>query len=534
MKRNRLLYLLPFALILLGIAACGGSSDTPTGTVQVSLTDAAAAEETFDNVLVTVTEVWFHKRDTAGPGEAGWLKYPLPVPKVVDLAHLTDGRIDNVLSQTLPVGDYRQIRVLLAPTEDNDYLAPYNNEVVQGPNSYPLRIPDAFHGIALQGTFHVAEASPLRLAIDFNLNNDVVRVTRNGATEFILKPRLRYFDLDNAGSITGTVSSAAGQHWFVIKAEQRDAGDNVYTVKRFTGVRADNTFVISFLKPGNYDIVLRGRGVETVIVRGVPVVRGANTPLLASGTIAMPAGTDFFGNTKVSPTGAWVNFYQTLDNAITGETNEYPYEIRYRHVNPFTGFFYNSIALSNGPIHFGNYAGGNSISFQAITPGEWNGGNAGFMAVADAINFTRTTCDNRTFDNTTAGPAFSSRLPVGPGSTGATASGTIFSRNRMRTAAVGMTLDNVMLFVTHGGMVVDSFFPTATQGAMTWSGNAGMMTNPAYATMPLPGGFPGAVYGIDGIGWTVSPPTFAAGIPGIADLRNGNDTTADFTMRKIF
>ncbi len=534
MNRQRPFYLLVLAMALFALSACGGSPDT-TGTVQVGLTDAAATEESFDNVIVTVTEVWFHTRGSAGPGDAGWIKFPLATPKPVDLAHLTDGQIDNVLNQQVPVGDYGQIRILLAPTEDNNFLAPYNNEVVQGPSSYPLRVPDASHGIALAGTFHVAEAATLRLAIDFNLNNDVVKVARNSATEFILKPRLRYFDLDNTGSITGTVSSPAGVHWFVVKAEQRDASDNVYSVKRFTGVRSDNTFVLSFLKPGSYDIVLRGRGVETVIIRGVPVVRGANTPILSSGAIAIPSGTDFYPNTTVSPTGAWVNFYQTLDNRMTGRT-EYPYEIRYRHLNPFTGSFFSNIALSNGPIHFGAYAAGNAISFQSITPKEWTGGNAGFMAIADAVNFRRTPCDNGKFDNTSAGPVFSGRMPVGYG-TDAIASGTIFSRNRLRTTAVTMTLDNVMLFITHGGMVVDTLFPTATQGPMGWSmmiDGSGRMQNPTYTTMSLPGGFPAAVYGIDGLGWTASPAAFAAGIPGIADLRNGNDTAADFTMRKIF
>lgn len=55
-----------------------------------------------------------------------------------------------------------------------------------------------------------------------------------------------------------------------------------------------------------------------------------------------------------------------------------------------------------------------------------------------------------------------------------------------------------------------------------------------YSTQTLPGGFPGAYYGIDGLGWSVTPQTFAVGVPVLADLRAGNDNTANFTMVRIF
>jgi hypothetical protein len=503
------------------LAGCGGGSDSgQSGTAQISLTDAPSAEESFDNVLITVTEVWFHKSDAAGPGEAGWLKYPLPAPRTIDLAHLTDGVVSQILDRILPVGNYRQIRILLADTSENNYLSPYNNEVISGGQTFPLRIPAPAHGVALVGSFQITDGGTLRLAIDFDIGHDVVKVTRNGETEYILKPRLRYFDLDNAGAIRGQVDAAARSVGlnFVFKAEQKSADNTRYVVKRFTGIRADNTFLLSFLPPGTYDVLLRGRGVETVIVRGVPVVKGSITNL--GPAIAMPAGTEFTVNTTTHPTGAWVNFHQTLDTAVTG-VPEVPYEVRFRHVDPFTGSFHASIALSNGPIHFGRYDSGNAISFQAITPKEWAGGNAGFTAVADALLFQPTPFVP--FDNTSAGPVFGGRMNVMAGATPHTASGTI-SSFLGRT----MQLDNNILFVVHKGLVVDAYRNLNVPMQM------GPGMNAAYATQSLPGGFPGAFYGIDGLGWSVSPPTFAVGIPGLADLRTGNDTSANFTMLKIF
>jgi len=511
---------IPLLLAVL-LAGCGGGSGSDgSGTAQISLTDAPSAEESFDNVLITVREVWFHKSDAAGPGEAGWLKYPLAAPRTVDLAHLTDGAVSQILDQTLPEGDYQQIRILLADTNDNTYLSPYNNEVLVGGQTYPLRIPAPAHGIALIGRFQVTDGGTLRLAIDFDIGHDVVKVTRNGQTEYVLKPRLRYFDLDNVGAIRGQVDAAARSAGgsFVFKAEQKSADSTRYVVKRFTGIRADNTFLLSFLPPGAYDVLLRGRGVETVIVRGVPVVKGSITNL--GPAIAMAAGTEFTANTTTDPTGAWVNFYQTLDNAVTGDP-EAPYEVRFRHVDPFTGSFHAPIALSNGPIHFGRYAGGNAISFQAITPMEGSGGNAGFTAVADALLFQPTSFVP--FDNTSAGPVFGGRMSVMAGATPYTASGTI-SSSMGRT----MQLDNNILFVVHNGLIVDAYRNLNVPMRMAPGMNA------AYATQPLPGGFPGAFYGIDGLGWSASPPTFAVGIPGLADLRTGNDTAANFSMLKIF
>jgi len=549
MRRGSFLWI-PIALLAFVLAACGGGDggSAPTGTAQISLTDAPGNEIAFDNVFITVTAVRFHTSDAAGPDDAGWLRYPLATPKTVDLAHLTDGAFSRILSQILPVGDYQQIRILLAPTEDDTYLSPYNNEAVVGGVPYALRVPDAEHGIRLNGSFQVTEGGTLDLAIDFDIGHDVVPFHNfgTGKDEFLLKPRLRYFDLGNVGSITGKIDAAtrAAGYFFVFKAEQPETGpgmDNTYHVRRFTtvGYQGDNTaFKLSLLRPGTYDVVMRGRNVDTVIVRGVPVVQGANTDLGAA--INMPTGSgEFFANTTVSPTGSWVNFYQTLDNNAAGTAVEYPYEIRYRHINPFTGSFFDNIALSNGPIHLRSYSGaggGGTSPVADITPREWSGGKAGFGAVADALMFDR--CAYLIFDNTAIGPkgipgpTFTGRLNVSAPAAPATASGAIFS-----FLDRPMTLDNVYLLAVHGGMVVDSFLPTATIGPMTWTMMGGKMQAP-YTFQPLPGNIPGAVYGIDGLGWSLpaSPggPAFAVGIiPAIADLRAEDDTAANFTMARI-
>jgi hypothetical protein len=75
-----------------------------------------------------------------------------------------------------------------------------------------------------------------------------------------------------------------------------------------------------------------------------------------------------------------------------------------------------------------------------------------------------------------------------------------------------------ILFAVHGGMIVN-----------TMSVSSQMSSNGGSYTMPnLPGGFPGAFYGVEALGW--SSTSLGIGIPRVADLRNGDDTDVNMQM----
>src|SRR6185369_3412507 len=81
----------------------------------------------------------------------------------------------------------------------------------------------------------VTSGSNVRLALDFNLNDDVVKISPNGATEFIFKPRLGYFDMGSVGAVTGTVGfSNLSTSGIEVKAEQVKSGTNYRIVRRMT------------------------------------------------------------------------------------------------------------------------------------------------------------------------------------------------------------------------------------------------------------------------------------------------------------
>ena len=340
MKGKRV-FTVMMVLSLALLAACGGgggggsSSGTTSsnGAVNMHITDAPAYG--YNNVWITLKDIWFHTSGTAGPDDAGWLKFPI-TPVTIDLLTLANGNISSALWNNiqLPAGNYQQIRLVLAGTEDALTASAaaqgltYNNEVVvTGTGAVsPLHIADCMHGIRVAGTFTVSTTQPLNLAVDFDAGDDIVDVQRGtpSVTEYYLKPRLAYFDLNNAGAIVGTIDPAAAGNastgLFVFKAEQVNDASNpqYYAMKRATTWdTTNNQFVLYPLAPGSYDVVLRGVGYETVIVKNVVVTKGttpASSPTVIP-QVNMSANTDTdlpVTASGLSPTGAWAIFCQTL------------------------------------------------------------------------------------------------------------------------------------------------------------------------------------------------------------------------------
>lgn len=99
-------------------------------------------------------------------------------------------------------------------------------------------------------------------------------------------------------------------------------------------------------------------------------------------------------------------------------------------------------------------------------------------------------------------------------------------------------MDNGVLFIVHGGMIVN---------AMSVGQSAGnqMATGGTYTMPNIPGGTPAkplpiAFYGVEAIGWsTGTMPALmrhykAIAIPAIADLRIGDDTSTNLDMLPLW
>lgn len=523
------------AVALFLLQACSGSDSglspalmtgAGVGTVSVSITDAPAYG--YDHVWITVKDLWLHTDEAAGPEHPAWHKFPLASPVTLDLLDLSNGNISVPLWDgiELPEGTYRQVRVHLAATEDAltasaaDAGLTYNNQVdVTDPAGfYPLRVPDPRRGILLEGTFEVKKNEKLKIAIDFDAGHDVVKMDHDGKTEYLLKPRLVHFDLDNAGAIIGHIDPAAAANrataQFVVKAEQLSPNGAVHMVRRATFIADPDTglFVLYPLMPGNYDVLIRGIGYETTIIKNVPAVMGTKP---ASGATVIPVvaltaspSADYLADASItSPTGSWVHYYQTLPG-----DGEVPYEVRFRHFHPLTGQFAD-FPLSTGPLQVGTYdpAG---ITLAETVPVE---GNGGFKAEAVAILHERSGFVSVTeAAPTTAFGTLNVRFPA----TARSVSGTITIPSDMLN-----TLDRGVLFAVHGGMIVNAVKADSQMG----SGGTYTLGNLSGGTASQP--LPRAFYGIEAFGWSSADRMLrAVAVPRFVDLRVADAADIELNM----
>jgi hypothetical protein len=541
------------AFSLAGCGGGGGDSGTlppvqPTGLVSVAVTDAPSAD--FDKVWVTIREIRFHKLDFAHPEDRDWLAYPLAQPVTVDLAQLSNGNLAQVFNNiTLPVGTYKQIRLMLvdddAPLVASAQAAglQYNGQVNYTDGSgnarvAPLEIGAVREGIGVFGTFTVTAGKTLRLVLDFDIDHDVIRVPDlipgNGQSAFTLKPGLRYFDLDTSAAIVGRIDPANlasqanpnGAYNLVIKAEELTADGTRRVVARATTIKPDGSFTLFPLDvPANaasktYDIVVRGRNMETIIVRDVPATKGttptSNPTQLSAAPLPLTLGAEYTVslNAPLAPTGGWLNFFQTLPGA-----SEVPYEVRFRHVNPFTGDLTVPFPLSAGSLRVGSYVAGGSPTLAPVVPQQ---GAGAFAVRAGALQY-----------------APSSFTAVLPPSSGSNSSVTLPALNvdtavatpgaitfNVNTLTPGR-FDKGQVVVARYGMIVN----TQSIDSVLASGGAVTMSN-------LPAGSaaksnPGAVYYAYLRVWNSSTPNIRPRIVPVlsfADLRTSSSAAMNVTV----
>ncbi len=107
MKGKRVLTAMMFLSLAL-LAACGGgggggggsssgATTSSNGAVNMHVTDAPAYG--YNNVWITLKDIWFHTSNTAGPNDAGWLKFPI-TPVTIDLLTLANGNLSSALWKT--------------------------------------------------------------------------------------------------------------------------------------------------------------------------------------------------------------------------------------------------------------------------------------------------------------------------------------------------------------------------------------------------------------------------------------------------
>lgn len=187
--------------MLIGFTGCDSSgSDVGTGTMSVTMTDAPAP---YDSVHVTINEVAVTKdndndTDSESDGddsEDGWETISDEQMRV-NLLELTNGSQISLGSKELEAGNYEQIRLILGD----------NNTVTVDGETYDLQTPSAQQsGLKLNVDAEVEEDTEYTLLIDFDAARSIVEQGNGG---YLLKPVIRAVNLEETGSIVGTVQPA--------------------------------------------------------------------------------------------------------------------------------------------------------------------------------------------------------------------------------------------------------------------------------------------------------------------------------------
>ncbi len=253
MKSFRFVFMAALTVFLaLSLTGCGGS-DTETGTLSLSVTDAPVDGAV--SVVVQFTGVQL--LSTSGK----ILNFDFETPKTIDLLALQGGDSTPLLNNiTIPAGDYPVIslKVNAEPGVLDSYI-----ELADG-TQVSLWIPSgAETGLKLIQGCKVPASGLADFVIDFDLRKSVFDPPAPG-DDYILKPALRMVDNTKAGGITGSVDVAlttdttctSGNAVYIfegLNVAPDDVGSQVEPVAT-TLLTADNTYNAAFLPPGDYTV----------------------------------------------------------------------------------------------------------------------------------------------------------------------------------------------------------------------------------------------------------------------------------------
>lgn len=391
-------------------------------------------------------------------------------------------------------------------------------------------------------------------AISFDGVRDLTPFSYAAATTpngILLSSHAAAYDLSQAGAITGTltltnltnISGASGLPAIQASAQVLSADSTRHVVVSSTPVHSDGTFTLYPLAANSsnavdYDVVIHGPGIATIIIKAVQVTLAGSTSSTATsttttGTASTPSfnsvsiGTlipraansytaNFVNSPAALPAGAQVSFYQTIDAA-----GEVPYVIETSPIDPFNQHLADDQGLSEETIDSGTWASsGSSITVVSAAPLEKAGT---YVVAASAPSFsdgalTTTVSEPAATGTTSTTPPPVSISPVATLALAAGSSAGTISASVSPAAA--QKYQHGELLVSHDGALVAS---APLDAALAASAGATITVN-------VPSGTASALYYLSVRVWDSSGTVTRQSYPTAIDLRGGATAALPLTI----
>lgn len=293
MKKIKITSILLAALLSAGtlISSCAEDRDGEYGTLSLNLTDAPTDAENIAGVYVTFTGVEYRME---GDDWQSFEKFS--GPQTINLLELTEGKTTLMGDFPIEAGTYTGLRFKLDAAENGGNASGEATylEFKDGSRE-PLFVPGGTKsGYKAIGNFTVPVNGFVAITADFDVRKSVVEAGKKG--KYLLKPVIRIIANNQAGTINGNFSGygnetgaklivyayETGKYSETEMAEPAEEEIRFPNAVSSTGISDDGSFVLPFLAPGGYDLVIVSylEGAFEKVVKVIPsavVVKSTET-----------------------------------------------------------------------------------------------------------------------------------------------------------------------------------------------------------------------------------------------------------------
>lgn len=230
----------------------GSSSSDGTGTFKLFLTDKPASGE-IEAVTIEFEKVMINKDDDAdNEGDGSWILLN-GTPGKIDLLELNNGKLQEIGVVDLDVGTYNQIRIFVKSA----------TVTINGKEEL-LKL--SSEKIKLVSSFTISDGIETVLIADFNAYKSIKKTGQG----YLMTPVIRLIEQKVSGAIEGVVSEPVDR---TVSVSAFNAGE---TADAVAGTVADDNgkFIVGYLNPGKYDLLIEADGFVSEKIEGIEVVAG--------------------------------------------------------------------------------------------------------------------------------------------------------------------------------------------------------------------------------------------------------------------